>query len=62
LRGTQAPVASYDAAGIVDQDRVGPAELADAGRYLLDLCRRMRPRIASVGQQIPYRPVLDGEF
>ena len=40
-----------DAVVAVHQDRIRPAKLHDAGRDLGDLRRRMRARIARIGQQ-----------
>jgi hypothetical protein len=43
----------------IHQDRVGPAELDDAGRELGDLRLGMRARIAGEGDQRLDLPVLD---
>jgi hypothetical protein len=51
-------VAGDDAARLVDQDRVGPAPLLDAGRNLGNLRFRMGPRVAGVGHQLVERPAL----
>ena len=42
-----------------DQDRIGPAELDDAGGDLRHLLVGVRARIARVGAQAVERPVLD---
>jgi hypothetical protein len=41
------------------EDRIGPAELHDAGGDLRHLLVRMRARVARIGAQARERPVLD---
>ncbi|WP_445083377.1 hypothetical protein [Burkholderia multivorans] len=54
-------MASDDAVIAVDQDRVGPAELGDAGGDARDLFVAVRARIAGVGNQRLDLAVRDGE-
>jgi hypothetical protein len=60
-RSGQAAVAGDDAVRAIDKDRVGPAELDDAGRDLGDLALGVRARIAGVGDQRLDLAVLDVE-
>ena len=58
-RREQPAVAGEDAALLVDQDRVGPAELDHRGRDLIDLRLAVRARVALVRAQAVDRPQLD---
>ena len=57
----QTPVPGDDAVVAVDEDRVRPAVLDDAGRDLGDLTLGVRARIAGVGNQRLDLAVLDVE-
>ena len=61
-RGGQTPVPGNDAVVAIDQDRVRPAVLDDAGRDLGNLALGMRARIAGVGNQRLDLAVLDVEL
>ena len=58
-RCEQRPVAGEDASVLVDQDRVGPAELDHARRDLVHLRLAVRARIPLVRAQAVDRPELD---
>ena len=58
-RREQPAVAGQDAGVLVDQDRVGPAELDHRGRDLIDLPLAVRARVALVRAQAVDRPQLD---
>ena len=58
-RREQPAVASQDPGVLVDQDRVGPAELDHRGRDLIDLRLAVRARVALVRAQAVDRPELD---
>ena len=58
-RREQPAVAGEDAAVLVDQDRVGPAELHHRRRDLIDLRLAVRARVALVRAQAVDRPQLD---
>jgi hypothetical protein len=58
-RRKQPAVASEDPGVLVDQDRVGPAELHHAHRDLIDLRFAVRARVALVRAQAVDRPKLD---
>jgi len=55
----QPAVAGQDAALLVDQDRVGPAELDHRGCDLVHLLVAVRARVALVRTQLVDRPQLD---
>ena len=59
--GGQTPVSGNDAVVAIDQDRVCPAVLDDAGRDLGDLALGVRARVAGVGNQRLDLAVLDVE-
>ena len=58
-RGEQPAVAGEDAALLVDQHRVGPAEFDHRGRDLIDLRVAVRARVTLVRAQAVDRPELD---
>ena len=58
-RREQPAVAGQDPGVLVDQDRVGPAELDHRGRDLIDLRLAVRARVALVRAQAVDRPQLD---
>ena len=59
LGSLDAAVTGDDATGLVDQHGVVEAERPDARRYLGDLLRAMRPRIATVGFELAGSAMLD---
>ena len=59
--GKDAAVAGDDAVVAVDQDRVGPAELADRGGDLRHLGIGMGAGVAGIGDQIDERAVFHGK-
>ena len=60
-RSGQTPVPGDDAVVAIDEDRIRPAVLDDAGRDLGDLGIMVRARIAGVGNQRLDLAVLDVE-
>ena len=61
LRGEEAGVAGDHDAGLVDDDRLAPAVLADGERDLLDGGVADDARVRLVGDRLGDRPPLDGE-
>jgi hypothetical protein len=57
-----AAMAGDDHVRLVDEDRIGKAELANRGRDLMDLFPRVNPRIARIRLQQVDRALLDAEL